>query len=211
MLVEGFFPRVGVGREADQPAVGLSGVWAAVCPRCGHHALLGRLPDRASPRGDRRERDSRRTTIRPGPTSCCSTAACSSRRCCASGCWKCWEVGSISQTSRASSRAPTARRGSRSCWTTIGSIWPSPAARPITAWCGAARACASPPAWPARITLGDGVASRRCPPDAVRPLLLCVAAPANRAGPRRGTEPSDVSICWSPSRPSFRCSSPARG
>ena len=49
LLVEGFFPR-GLGREADQSAVGISGVWLAIRARRGDHALSGRIFDRASAR-----------------------------------------------------------------------------------------------------------------------------------------------------------------
>ena len=230
MLVEGFFPRVRVGREADQPAVGLSGVWSAVRPRCGDHALLGRVPDRPSARGDGGERGTRSTTTRPGPTSCCSTAACSSLRCFAIGCWKCWEVGSISQTSRA--RIAGGQRpavlGSRSSWTTIGSIWPSPAARPTTAWCGGEKAFASPPAWPARIISGWNRGRKPVPrpqsggvpiifplSSLLSPLSPCFChLSASRPELSRATTwnwPTVASICWCPNRRSSRCSFPARG
>ena len=62
--------------------------------------------------------------------------------------------------------------GARWCWTTIGSTWPSPAARPITAWFAAAKACGSPPGWPERITSAWRASRRRpfawCPPGSSR-------------------------------------------
>ena len=104
------------------------------------------------------------------------------------------------------------RLGSRWCSTTIGSIWPLPAERPTTAWCGAGRACESPPDWPGRITSAwrawnrKGVKRREGMKD--RQFAWC------RPMPSRGKTsnlPIGDSICWSPSRSSFRCLFPARG
>ena len=41
VLVDGFFPRVDLGRKAGRPAVGLPGVRPPLCPRPGHNPLPG--------------------------------------------------------------------------------------------------------------------------------------------------------------------------
>ena len=76
------------------------------------------------------------------------------------------------------------KAGNRSFWTTTGSIWPSPAARRITAWSAAGRACGSPPDLRARITSAWKTSSPR-PPEplsqrerAVWPFASCLPRPS---------------------------------
>ena len=81
------------------------------------------------------------------------------------------------------------RPGSRSCWTTTGWTWPSPAERPTTAWSAAARACGSPPAGPHLLhRRGGGGGRAATAPD---------RSPARRRTPVSAL-PSPLAVCLVP-------------
>ena len=84
-------------------------------------------------------------------------------------------------------------------------------APPTTAWYGGGKESASPLGWPAPITLAWRRlrwGRRRSRHSSPRSSSVCCRPASSRGTISRSA--SGVSTCWSPSRPSSRCSSPAR-
>ena len=234
VLVEGFFPRVGLDEKptsrrsgfqefglpfAPDPAI--TRYLAAFLTAHRHVALddekKGTSPIcRDSPEGAGKNWT---CPLSPGPRSGPARRGVVQRRRVRIAVAPRADVGSAGElvrrprprTASRRARSPSPGNGTaprpRSCWTTTGSTWPSPAAPPTTAWCGAARACGSPPDWPARTTSAWNRGRPHHPPAAVagvrrpcrRPPAASSSLPGrlppaggHRAGPRHGARPTAV-------------------
>jgi len=220
-VVEGFLPRVGLDEKPISRRSGFQEFGLPFAPDGGHHSLPGGLLDRTSPRSHRRERGTIGPRFGPGPTWCCSTAGCLSRRC-SGRLLEVLEVGS--NDGRATAGGFAESLAPNHPGPTIGSTWPWPGGRPTTAWCGRGQACGSPPIGPHVLHRGGNLRQRRPrphPPDRKsggvlqdsRPLVCWPCVFCRRESSRDTTfaHPAAVRPPGLRSRPSFRCSSPARG
>ena len=190
------------------PPVGLSGVRPAVRARSGDHALSRRVSDGPSARGDGRHRSGRRSRSRPGPISCCSTAACSSRRHARERLLEVIEswfndshphpqhppLPTTLAADRPRQRPARSGRRPRRGLLRHG---------PPRAGRADRRRIGPDVLHRRRKAAGTSTASIRLPlPLALRRLP---AARRHRAGARHRADRSGSSTCWSPSRSSFRC------